>query len=221
MANVIYSPLVADMRGPIGATVFKRTRTGPVAQRRARGRKISTPAQTTIRATVARLAAVWRSLEPGARAKWIRYAATLRNTFRPERLPGLANPYNLFIAYNAPSVALGAGVAEAPPSSVGFNPPMRLTTTFYSLTLIGLNFNIDPLYSGDTCLVYFSRPFRRSQTNPRTWTSQTTRFVGPLSTPQNVTLTRACGFGMDIRVSAVRHSITRLDAIPQIIRTGW
>lgn len=221
MAILTYSPLVHDVRGPVGATLFKHIRGGNVAQRSGTAPKFLTGPQAVIRATVARLAAVWKTFDTAQRLKWIRYAAALKIQNPPPRLPGLTNPYNLFLAYNVPSVALGAAVAEAPPTAIGFN---RIVPDIILQGYIGhfdFPFQSDPLYSGESLLIYAGRPFPKSQTNPRTWTWMTARVLGPKSTQQQFALPRNLHPNTFIRYTLVRHSTTLLDSLPRVSRRSF
>lgn len=71
MAKVLFTAVVADMRGKIAGTVFTKNKSGAVARTKVSPVNGRTPAQTTARARLSRLSAGWRTLTPSQREGWI------------------------------------------------------------------------------------------------------------------------------------------------------
>lgn len=75
MTIVKFGAPVSGLRGTIGGVTYSANQAGPYAKLWSRGSNVRTPAQTANRASLAALAAHWRSIDPADRADWDTFAA--------------------------------------------------------------------------------------------------------------------------------------------------
>jgi hypothetical protein len=76
MARVETGALAEALRGKVGGVVFAQTPNGVVLMPRVVPRNPRTPAQTEVRANLARAVAAWGALTPAQAQAWAAYAAT-------------------------------------------------------------------------------------------------------------------------------------------------
>jgi hypothetical protein len=82
MAIVIFGGGVAGIRGTLAGATFSANKSGPYARSWSRGANVRSQRQTSQRASIAALAAQWRTIDPADQADWNTYAADPLNRLR-------------------------------------------------------------------------------------------------------------------------------------------
>lgn len=80
MAKVLFTAVVADMRGKIAGTVFSKNKAGAFARTKVSPTNARTAAQTFARLRLANLSASWRGLSQTTRNGWIESAKSAFST---------------------------------------------------------------------------------------------------------------------------------------------
>lgn len=161
MALIKPGPLVADIRGSIGGTVFARNRGGMYVRNRTTPLNPQSLAQTAVRATLGSLSNTWTTvLTQSERDAWDEWAGQVPvpNAFGEDRyLSGI----NAFVAANSLLLQAGESLLTAAPTVYSKGPTIQATyvpvaaTGAIPLTDVG---EFDPPAAGTIVLAYASAP---------------------------------------------------------------
>lgn len=126
MAKIL-SPILSAAAGSVGGASYQRSSSGQRITARSVPAQPRTPAQVNQRQLMAQVSTSWRSLDPASQQTWNVLAAQLR--FQDRLGSSLTKSgFALFVGVNLPSIALGYGAVNVPPSPLPNNAPASITS---------------------------------------------------------------------------------------------
>lgn len=179
MAKFLAVSPITDVRGTLGALVFKMSRYGPVVYLRSGHRKRGSTQTNERRRAFAFLSKAWKdTLSIDQRNMWTSLPPIhpwKRYVFRAPMLPG----YNRYLQYNLSRQLIGVPLFTLPPAS-----PRRALTPVHEIisqpaNKIPVNWGAPALAADQDAIVTVSWPVTASQLHPRTWSRQTFHTHGP------------------------------------------
>lgn len=132
MAKVLFTAVVAEMRGKLAGTVFTRNRGGAVARTKVSPSNNRTNARQIVRTNLASISALWRTLTQGQQDGWAAMAPFYSKTDAFGNKKSLSGQ-QLFVSSNATLAMVGiAPRFDAPlfePSGYTGTPDMNVVAT--------------------------------------------------------------------------------------------
>lgn len=121
MARILFTAIVADVRGKIAGTVFSKNRYGAYARTKVTPSNPQTSAQVYRRSLLAQFAQGWRSLTDDQRLAWNGAVALFQrtNVFGNAVKPSGANLYS---RVNLNIATAGGNAVDVPPMPIGIDP---------------------------------------------------------------------------------------------------
>lgn len=110
MAKILFTAVVADMRGKIAGTVFSKNAAGAFARTKVSPVNRQSPAQQAARNRLSQLSATWRTLTNADRASWRAQAVNAEGTNVFGNTKTLTGQ-QLFVGVNSNFAMLGQGIA--------------------------------------------------------------------------------------------------------------
>jgi len=160
--RILAAPIATEILGSIGATTFKRTAAGAVAQVK-RTHASRATALTRIRhAYFSTLNAAWHSLTGAQRAAWTSILVSWRSATQNKGPRRFLSAEALFISHNLPRLIFGLAqqttAVTLAQTNASFHSPFTLAETTYFY----IRFDLEPLLSGEYAFFDYSRPFSSS-----------------------------------------------------------
>lgn len=128
MAKVLYTALMADMRGKVNGTVASKNRAGAYFRTKVSPVQRQTVAQQGIKAGLTLNAQAWRSLTDTQRAAW---NAAVENFKKTDIFGNSRNPsgFNLYTRLGQNAITTGNDPADLPPLPNAVSSPGAMTLT--------------------------------------------------------------------------------------------
>lgn len=176
MAKVLFTAVVADMRGKLAGTVFTKNRGGAVARTKVSPVNRRTTSQQTRRSVFGNMSSAWRALTEAQRQSWIEGAPGFARTDQFKNQKVLSGQ-QLFVGLNSNLQKIGKAMLSVCPVPQGapvewLDPPSFAvkvgngTTTVdrVSVSLVGANI----IAHGYDVVPYvrFTRPMSQGVNNP-------------------------------------------------------
>jgi hypothetical protein len=219
--RVIPSPLIADARGALGNTVFKRCAQGVVAQSRPRHQPRPCSTARTQKTIMAQLQIAWRGMTIAARQLWDAYAAALRAIAARAANGRWLSGMNVYLSINVQRRFFGLAVQSTPPTLPVANAPWTPAVTKFDPPRAQFRFDLDNLLTAETLLVYRARTRPASlNTPPSSWAYYTT-FTGPLTVNTLLYLTPQPAAGDTIWFRCIRISSSRMPGLEMFSVAAW
>lgn len=216
MAKVLYTALMADMRGKVNGTVASKNRAGAYFRTKVSPVQRQTVAQQGVKSTLTANAQAWRSLTDAQRAAWNGAVDNFKKTdiFGNSRNP---SGFNLYVRINNNLTTVGEDAVSLPPlpSAVGSPGALGLSGAAGSPAL-SMTFVNTPT-SATGCLVIQATP---QVSAGKSFTKNLFRQIkvgaGADTSPQNILTAYTAKFGTLVagtRVSVRAYIIDNVTGI--------
>lgn len=154
MAKILYTAVVADMRGKLNGTVFSKNRGGAYTRTKVTPSNPRTTAQNTVRQRLATYSQGWRALTATQLAAW---NAAVENYKKTDIFGAIKNPsgINLYVKINANLTEAGQAAITLPALPGAVTGPVSLTLTGAAgANTLSLAYTATPVAAGMTWIVY-------------------------------------------------------------------
>jgi hypothetical protein len=215
--RILTSPLVADIRGSIAGTTFKRTAAGAGAQAKRVGHPRDTLATETRHSYLALLNAAWHSFTPAQRNAWsaiYKSHVAAANDKAPRRFQSAEA---LFLSHNLPRLIFGLALQTTPPTLATTNAQFKPIAALSSSNYFALYFAQDPLLSGEYCFADWTIRVAASTNARKVSFSGHTLYTGPQSGTVFLYLPNTNPPKTSRWLQLRRHSSSRLTSNPTLL----
>jgi len=220
---IIPSSLISDISGSIAGTTFKRTKAGLTAQHKVTRcpRRYSFVAGQREGLTTANRS--WHNVTPALRQAWELIRRQINLADGKKNPPRFQNAEALFLSHNIPRVLFGLSVQTAAPTLAAQNMQFKenIVIRHTSPNYVFVQFNEDPLLTGEWCLVQHSRRTLISRKTPINWYPYRLFYTGPQVFRVSLNLPWTPPANTAVWFNVRRISSARLASPPRLIHLTW
>lgn len=195
MAKVLFTAIVADIRGKLNGTVFSKNRGGAYTRTKVTPSNPRTTAQNTVRQRLATYAQGWRALSATAMAAW---QSAVENYKKTDIFGNIKNPsgINLYVKINANLTEAGQAAITSPALPGAVTGPVTLALTGAAGTpALSLAFTVTPVVAGMTWIVYATPQVSPGVTFVKNQFRKLTTIAAAATSPDNILTVYTAKFG--------------------------
>jgi len=166
MASVKYGVIITDIKGSVGGTTFKGSKSGPVIQNKitkadaVRAGRIQnqdgSPRNALPNLNLSRNASAWRSLDPADRAAWVSAAPDFEFTNRYGD-PYTPSGFQLYMSQNNTLLNIAEPAISTPAAAASIEPTPEFEQASVGSNVIGISMPAG-IPAGYTLQIYLSGP---------------------------------------------------------------